>query len=205
MDLANQLLDEAGFEFGPDNWRRNPDGSELVIYWATTPPTTAAAETSLFFRLQNFHDLGINVQWWEDSHHAGARITEYLNSHGPLPFDLFEFGWSMGSNPVQAFIFGPAGYRSRPRGYSERMAEAMRVIQTDPRMWDTEFAIEAHREWQRAFYEFLPSFPTSMAVQIHAVNNRVWGYTTELNNNIREPGRWHMHLIGVTSEQRYVR
>jgi peptide/nickel transport system substrate-binding protein len=203
-DLANFLLDEAGYtQRCPAGFRMTPAGEELIIYYLRAQPTTVAAETNAWMQIQSFHDIGLNVQLYEDRFHESARVSEYNNMHGIRPFDIFDFGWSFGANPTQQATFGPNAISNRPRSTSAEMDAAIATIQGDPRMWDPEFSLQAHWDWQQAFYDYLPAFPTNLAVSIHAVNNRVWGYSTDTRIDPRLPGNWQWHLVRVTAEERY--
>jgi len=203
-EAAMQLLDEAGYAFGPDGFRRMPDGSELVIYMLYQNPATTAAEMRIELELQSIRDIGINAQLYDGRTVDFQVFGEMVNSHGPWGWDITVHGWSVGNNPNPNNLWGPYSVLNRPRYTSERFYYLLRDrIVNDERMWDPDFARETYWEWQRAMFDEVPFYPTTWSVVLSAVNNRVAGYSRDAYSDSRLGGNLVWHTVGVTAPTAY--
>ena len=202
---ANRILDAAGYtQRCPQGFRRNPDGSELVIRMLFNNPATAAAETSIQMQLQSFRDIGLDVRLYQDRTWDQNVALSMLNStDAPFNFDMFAGSWSVSTNPSPNNLWGPYSRLNRPRYTSPTFYEIINTIQTDPRMWDPDFALEVYHRWQRAFYDEVPAFPTTWSLGIRAVNNRVAYFNTRLPSNPRHPSHLQYHLVRLTAATPY--
>ena len=80
LPLARALLDMYGYvDRDGDGWREQPDGSPLVLQWATTPDQRARRRDDL--RRKDMNALGIRVafvpaKWPENLKNAGREAND---------------------------------------------------------------------------------------------------------------------------------
>ena len=201
---ANQILDQAGYtQRCPNGFRRRPDGSELVIHMLYQNPGSSAAETNIQVQMQSLRDIGIDVRLYQDRTWDTQVFTTMINQPGPHTWDVMSHSWTVGNNPSPNNIWGPYSRLNRPRYRSPAFDEIINTIQTDPRMWDEEFAKQVYHRWQRAFFDEVPAIPTRWGMNVLAVNNRVAYFTTRGPGNPRYVSNGQYHLVRLTAVNPY--
>jgi len=213
---AGRILDEAGYAMGSDGFRTRPCGSELVIYMLYQNPGSPAGERRMEIEMQSFRDIGLNVQLYRDRNPQGIparigrtvdfqRFGALLNSPGPLGFDVIVGGWSVGNNPDPTNLWGPYSLLNRPRFTSPQTYYIFSERLTSDQMWDSDFSRETYYMWQRAVYEEVPFSPTTWAVILRAVNNRVKNFSSAVHGDPTTPGATYWWLVQLTSDTPYRR
>ena len=203
-ERAMQMLDEAGYiDQTGDGWRDRPDGSPLVItYLATTG--SVANELNRALELQNWHSIGLNVQlyqgrlvdFWE------ATDIRFDETDGGV-VDMWQAGWGMGVDPSPRGIFGYNTRNNFTRWASDEWTEIMNRFDSDD-MWDPDFRAQAAYDWQWAVYDAAVMFPTTIAISLTAVNNRVANFSLEITGDMSVVSSRNPWLWALTAEEPYI-
>lgn len=108
-DLANQLLDEAGYERGSDGIRTMPDGSDPLVYQLYSRQNSSTSQETIKFLEGWLEDIGIGS-------------TSEVVSEGRLygiagdgTFDMYEWGWVTEPDPdyqASTFTCGQVSYEA---------------------------------------------------------------------------------------------
>lgn len=197
-DKANELLDEAGYEWKEgEKYRRDPDGNEFVLTFAA-PAGGDTAEPIAKYYMQAWEDVGINVELLNGRLQESNNYYEMLKEHGPADFDIFMGSAGLFSNPDPRIFNGPSSSFNYPRWQSEEtnaLLEAGGSIEA----FDMDYLKEVYDEWQAIMVEEVPQFPTRYGVSMVAVNNRIVNYSLD-----RGDERTYNYELGVTQEEPFV-
>ena len=208
MDRARQILDDAGYTFPYDGaeFRTRPDGSELVVIYAAQTGSQANINNREL-ELDNWRlDLGIDVRLYQDRLVEGGVFWEAMDVEVDSPVDMFTFGTGFGANPGSGVDWntGLNSPNNLTRFTSPEWQEAQARF-TDERMWDAAFSDETLQIWQQVMIEAQVMFPTTTAIGLTAVNNRVTNFSVE--NTFGDQSRaanWNTWLWALTAEEAYV-
>jgi len=202
LDRANQILDDAGYtERDSDGFRMRPDGTPLVV--------TYAAQTGSQANIDNRHleletwryDLGVNVVLFNDVLVANNVFWDALEIAQSNEIDMFTAGTYFGSNPTPNWTGSPWSANNHTRYTNPDWEYAFHRF-GDERMWDPEFVFETAQLWERTVSEARVLFPTTTALGLTAVNNRVANFSVANNDGNNEvPGLWNTWMWGLTAEE----
>jgi peptide/nickel transport system substrate-binding protein len=173
-ELSKRLLDQAGYtDTDGDDFRENPDGDQLTIYWANMEGP--GAETTSQFKIQQWAKVGLRVELYT------GRLMEfnafYDAVEGDDPgIDMFDAAWNTGFNPSPSILWGDRSPANYTRYHTPAMLELMSDIESES-AWDQQYQTERYKAWQQAFLDDPPAIPTLWRAQLFAVNNRVKLYT----------------------------
>lgn len=173
QDLANQILDEAGYEdIDGDDFRETPDGEQLVINFASMSGG-ATAEPIVQYYIQEWAKVGLNVQL------ATGRLIEFQAFYDMLEaddeqIDIYQAAWGTGHDPNPTGLYGKDASFNYPR-YVNEENEAILAKINSADAFDQEFKFAAFQEWQEHMFENVPVIPTLWRSEVFAVNNRVKG------------------------------
>ncbi len=106
-DEANRILDEAGYERGPDGIRTMPDGSDPLVYQLYARNNSEASKTTIQFLQGWLEDIGI------DSNVDTVSESRLYEIAGEGTFDMYEWGWSTEPDPdyqLSTFTCGQFSY-----------------------------------------------------------------------------------------------
>jgi len=201
---AMRMLDEAGYiDRTGDGWRDRPDGSPLVIiYGAITG--SAAAELNRALELQNWRDIGLNVDFYQGRLVEPAVMTDVRNAEADGGVvTMFTTGWGLGANPNPRGIFGNHTRNNHPRYTSELWCYIMDRFEDD-QMWNEDFLLETVDMWQWAVSDTDVLFPTNVAVVLTTINRRVANFTLEVTGDASAPNTWANFFWGLTALEPYV-
>ena len=201
-ERAEAMLDEAGYLRGADGYRTFPDGSELtVVFIATTG--TPANELSTALRMQNWDDIGIRVVLYQDRlvEAAVSSDVRFRETDGGI-VDVFGFGWNWGASPFPG-VFQPNTQNNQVRYRSEHWDYIFNRFNSDD-MWDEDFMMETINLWEHAIIDARNSFPTTQAIGLWAVNNRVTNFSLEITGDRTVVSNWATHLWALTAPTAYV-
>jgi len=204
MNKANQILDDAGYDqFDSEGFRLRPDGTELtIVYIATTG--TPANETNRALEIQNWADIGLRVEFYQGRLVEGTVQSDaitYETDGGVI--DMMTFGWAWGASPNPIGVFGPETRLNRTRYRSDHWDYLFERFGSDD-MWDEQFLLDTVQMWQEAVSDSGVIFPTTLAIGITAVNNRVANFSLELTGSRGAPSVNNAWLWGLTAEESYV-
>lgn len=173
-DMANQLLDDAGYEdVDGDGFRENPEGEELVINFASMAGG-ATAEPIAQYYMQEWNEVGLNVQL------STGRLIEFQAFYDMIEsdddeIDVYQAAWGTGSDPNPTGLYGETASFNYLRYVDEENSEILSRINSKE-AFDPEFKFQAFRDWQEHMYENVPVIPTLWRSEVFAVNNRVKNY-----------------------------
>lgn len=203
-ERAERLLDEAGYLRGADGYRTFPDGSELTIIYAAATGSPAN-ELNRALELQNWSDIGLRVELYQGRLVEAAVLTGIRNREedGGV-VDMFTSGWGLGANPNPRNIFGPATLNNHTRYTSDEWNYIIERFESE-QMWDPDFLMETVTMWQHAVSESMVMFPTTIAIGLQAVNNRVANFSLDITGDTSRVSSWNPWLWGLTNDTAYVR
>lgn len=108
-DMANQILDEAGYEdVDGDGIRENPDGEELVLNYATMEGGDTAEPLANYY-IQSWEQVGIKVE------KIDGRLLEFNDFYDRIgqqgnddpDIDVYSAAWSVGTDVDPTGLWGP--------------------------------------------------------------------------------------------------
>ena len=198
-ERARQLLDEAGYlDIDGDGFRENPDGTPLVITWATMAAENDEIYTA--FKLQQWADVGLNVRLFRGRTLDFHTFYSYIESDADEgSIDMFDAAWSVGLNPDPAVVWGHDTVLNFTRYTSPCFQDILRRIASEE-MWCGEFRRRAFDDWQWAFYNEVPAIPTLWRIQPIAVNNRVRNFSLERADGTGQVSLGAWHLVELTAD-----
>lgn len=189
-ELANQILDEAGYEdTNDDGFRETPDGEPLELNFAARANSDVAEPIALYF-IQAWEEIGLNVSLLEDTLHETNAFYDRVQANDPA-IDVFEGGWSVGSDPTPDGLYGETAAFNMTRYVSEENTEYIDNMLSPDGLTDPDWRIEQFHEWQEYFMnEAAPAIPTFWRTELQPVNNRVSNHA-------------HFQLPGYTYDDTY--
>ena len=206
-DRANEILDEAGYEWGPDGFRLDLDGNPFYVNlgWRVQP---GQDEIIVSHFQENLREVGIDLRLWDDTFIVHATLAA-RNITGDGPFELspnddmhmWQMGWSMGANPNPFTLWGH-NQRFNLANFTNPTFEAILADIASTDAWDPDFLADAYRRWAEAFDYYLPAIYEGWPIGLYSVNRRVANWT--LNRSTFGPDSLAWHRVGLTAEERYV-
>ncbi|WP_339179609.1 oligopeptide ABC transporter substrate-binding protein [Oceanobacillus sp. FSL W7-1293] len=196
-DMANQILDEAGYEdVDGDGIRENPDGEELVLNYATMEGGDTAEPLANYY-IQSWEQVGIKVE------KIDGRLLEFNDFYDRIgqqgnddpDIDVYSAAWSVGTDVDPTGLWGPNVIYNFTRWEDE---ENTRLLEegVSPEAMDLEYRQEVYSEWQEYMVEQVPVFPTVYRAELAPVNERV------VNWDIRQEGQEILRYeVGVTQDE----
>jgi peptide/nickel transport system substrate-binding protein len=202
-DLANQLLDEAGYVWNEgEPFRRHKDTGEFFhLVWAI-----ADNPTNQLLVPQHLNDwreyIGIDVRLWQGG------LMEFNDRIQTLQFDtdnggihMFDAGWMKGANPNPRALWGVTTHNDTRWQHPETDAILDRI--DSDAAWDTNYLMQAFADWQEAIYRHAAWIPVMTGVSLQAVNNRVLNYSVQRQDGVRNGGLGAFHLWALTQDAPY--
>ena len=171
LDLANQILDDAGFTVrDSEGYRLNLDGTPMTFtYGQHSNPTH---DVLVPLNIQNWAEIGLRVVMYEGDFLDWGLFTDIVLGAEVGPIDIFAMGWSLGANPAPHGLWSATAPFNMPRYTSPTFEQILYDINSDA-AWDPDFLRDAYMRWQHAFYDEVPAIPFTWNLDIIAVNNRV--------------------------------
>lgn len=170
-ELANQILDEAGYiDTTGDGFRDNPDGTPLVINFASMTGDEVAEPLTQYY-VQAWNDIGLKVE---------ATMLDFNTFYDQVAedhpdIDIFQAAWSVGIDSDPSVLYGrlaPFNYSRFVSDNNDRLLEAG----VSEEAFDVDFRREIYHEWQAYMLEQVPVFPTLWRSAFTPVNNRVLNF-----------------------------
>ena len=200
-DRANQLLDEAGFEWGADGYRLNQAGEPFTLILAFNE--AGANDIVAQLAIMDWSDVGIRVELLDGRMQEFISMTDMLTWDTDMgEVDIYFGAWVPGFNPNPESRWGNTQH-NRTRFQTPAISQIFYNL-SSPQAWDEEFRIEQYHELQRLFDHYSPIILNNWRIDIVPVNNRVIGYTTLIGDGITDYGgaiAWHR--VGVSAPAPY--
>lgn len=190
-DMANQILDEAGYEdVDGDGFRETPDGEELVIGFASMSGGDVAEPIANYY-IQAWAEVGLNVELVDGRLMEMNQFYDRVKADDPA-IDIYQGAWGTGTDVDQRGLYGRNAAYNYPR-YASEENDRLLAEGASAKAMDIEYRKEVYKEWQELMVEEIPVFPTLYRSVLVPVNNRVTGYSIDVSW-----GEWHE--VGVTQE-----
>src|SRR5699024_4705697 len=129
-DKANELLDEAGYEWKEgEDFRTDKDGNPFEISFATMSGDDVAEQISAFW-LENWADVGLNVKY------ATGRTVEFNAFYDKLEaddeeFEVFMGAWGVGTNPSPSGVYAKNAASNFSRYTDEEFQQTIENIDSN--------------------------------------------------------------------------
>ena len=195
-ELANQLLDEAGFkDTNDDGFREDPKGNELVVRLAMMSGSDIQEPLSQYY-IQQWAEIGIKAELTD------GRLLEFNDFYdrvqaGDENIDVFAAAWGVGTNPNPKESYGDHAPFNMSRYTSETLQEPIDRI-SSMEASDPEFLAKAYKDFQKAAFEEVPAIPLQWRTENSIVNKRVLNVDVGYGNGVQtnNSGEWQ-----VTAEE----
>jgi peptide/nickel transport system substrate-binding protein len=209
LNLANAMLDEAGYVWGSEGFRLDLNGQPFVVNFAMTH----SANNEIIFAMhqQNMRAIGIDFRLHNDSWTDFLFLVNYLQSfHGqdPTPqsrnsdLHVFQMSWSLGINPDPSSLWGDGQWLNLSKFTTPALQNALDRMNA-PQSWDPAFFGQAMRDFAAEFDAQRPAITASWHVIATAVNNRVANYSVE-RGHFYGTNAQQWHRVGLTAERPFV-
>lgn len=182
-DMANQILDDAGYEdTDGDGLREDPNGEKLQIMLAAMAGDETQEQVINYY-LQNWKEVGLDVQL------ATGRLIEFNTFYDKVQaddpeIDIFMGAWGTGTNPSPSGLYSETAVYNFSRYSSEELEGLLQAIDSEEAL-DAEYRAGKFREWQEYMAEVSAVIPMQFRYELFPVNDRVknwdYGYDTEFD------------------------
>lgn len=191
--LAMALLDEAGFiDTDGDGLREDPEGAPFIIHYdSMSGSQTAEARTQAI--LQNWREVGLNVQLNGGSLKERNTFYEAVENDDPS-VELFNGVWGLASDPDPSGLWRASDLWNYTRWSSKRSEELIREG-VGLKSYDIEYRKKVYYEWQKLINEEVPMIFFAERARITAVSQRLQGVHVNALSNIVEPQKWWIKEI----------
>jgi peptide/nickel transport system substrate-binding protein len=195
--LANQILDDAGYEWVEgEQFRRHKDtGEHFQIVWLVAD--SPVARIYVPHHQQNWAEIGLDVVLYNNNLiEFNLRIETLTHDLDEGEVHMYDAAWLFGANPNPSGLWGVTSHNDT-RYQSERLDGILAAIASQE-AWDQDWLIEQYYEWQLAVFEEAPWIPLMTGVEIFAVNNRVLNYSLIRQDGTKEVSEFAWHLWDLT-------
>ncbi|MCL2356864.1 MAG: ABC transporter substrate-binding protein [Defluviitaleaceae bacterium] len=203
LDLANKILDDAGFtERDAQGYRLNLDGSPMRFTYGQHSNPTHAVLVPL--NIQNWRDIGLRVEMYNNDFLDWNYFTDIVFGDAVGDIDIFAMTWTMGANPAPHGLWSETSSLNMPRYTSPEFRAILAQINAAS-VWDAAL----YSRWERAFFYEVPAIPLTWNLDLVAVNNRVANFSrVRTDSGLNQPGNMTAasrgsHLIGLTASAPY--
>ncbi|MCL2620597.1 MAG: ABC transporter substrate-binding protein [Defluviitaleaceae bacterium] len=203
-DRANQLLDEAGFEWLPgEEFRRNQAGDPFTLIFAFNEGGDNHIIAQVV--MQDWADVGIDVQLLDGRMQEFVSMTDLLqgdNDNGEV--DIYFGAWVPGFNPNPAGRWGPHSQSNRTRFVHPDITRVFENLDS-PQAWDADFRLANYHELQYLINYHVPMILNNWRIDLVPVNNRLSWQVTGVSDDVNRWGaQFPWHQVGVTRSAPYV-
>ncbi|WP_280770934.1 ABC transporter substrate-binding protein [Salipaludibacillus daqingensis] len=187
-DRANEILDEAGYEWDGD-FRTNPDGEEFTLN-LDYPTGNEIRERTAPIIQENLQAVGIQVNL-NSPREASAHFDRIEENDTDM--DLYLAGWSLASgDPDPSGYFLSTAAYNYPRYDDETFDQLMLEAITAPDAFDQEYREEKYNEWSEYMSEQLPVIPLYSQNVIYAHNANLQGITFKTHQILDDSHLWYL-------------
>ena len=170
-EKARKLLDDAGYkDVNGDGFREMPDGSPLTIHYLTMSGSEVAEPIANYY-IQNWKDVGLNVELNDGRLIEFNAFYEKLRKDDPA-VEMYSGAWGVGTDPDPSGLYSKVAPFNLPRWVNARNDELLKRIASEE-AFDEAFRVKAYQEWDENLLEEAPVIPTAYRLKLIAVNKRV--------------------------------
>jgi peptide/nickel transport system substrate-binding protein len=206
LDLANQMLDDAGYLMGPDGFRLDLNGEPFHVNFAIWH--TATNEIIFAMHQQNMAEIGIDFRLYDEMWIDWNVLTSYIETvHGIHPepqsrntdMHMLQMSWSHGSNPNPRWLWGDDQTFNFSKFTAPDFQEPLTRMDS-MEAWDPDFFRTAIMDFARVFDYYRPAITASWSVGLTMVNHRVANYDILRGWFLEDqPDGWHR--VGLTADR----
>lgn len=187
-EKAKALLDEAGYvDTDGDGFREDPKGKKLVIHYDAMTGSMAAEPRTRAI-LQNWRDVGLDVQLNGGQLKELNTFYEAVENDDPT-VELFNGVWGLASDPDPSGLWRPNDLWNYPRWSSKRSEELIHEG-IGVKSYDKEHRKQVYYEWQKLVNDEVPMIFFAERTNITAVNKRLQNVHVNSMSSIIEPQKW---------------
>lgn len=195
-DKANQILDDAGYEYDGD-FRTDKEGNELVINFASMSGGDTAEPLADYY-IQSWNKVGLNVELLDGRLMSFDAFYEAVGQHpdeqDSTEVDVYQGAWGVGSDVDPAGLYGPVAKFNFPR-YENEENDRLLEEGVSEDSFDAEHRQEVYKEWQELMVEEVPVFPTLYRSILVPINNRVVNWTLDADEEL------YRYEVGLTQDE----
>ncbi|WAA11781.1 oligopeptide ABC transporter substrate-binding protein [Fervidibacillus halotolerans] len=194
-EKAKQILADAGYkDTNGDGFVETPDGEELKLTFLSMSGGDTAEPLAKFY-IQNWKDVGINVELFEGRLHEFNSFYDLVGRKGndDPNVDLYQGAWGTGTDPDPYGLYSKTALFNFPRYVNEENEKLLEEGNSEKAL-DPEYRKEVYDKWQQLMIDNPPVIPTLYRYALTAVNNRVKNYTLENGTD------WGLEDISLTSD-----
>ena len=177
-EKAKEILDEAGYiDVDGDGFREDKDGNPMVFNFASMSGGETAEPIAMYY-IQNWQDVGLNVQLLEGRLHDFNAFYDRVQNDDPA-IDIYQAAWGTGTDPNPYGLYSKYTSFNLPRWDNEESEQLLAEGQSLEAAKDIELRKEIYNKWQELMLEEVPVVPTLYRYELVAVNDRVAYYTVD--------------------------
>lgn len=185
---AETLLQEAGYtDIDGDGWREDPQGQKLIIHYDAMSGNATAEERTQAV-MQNWRDIGLNVQLNGGKLKDLNTFYEAVENDDPT-VEVFNGVWGLASDPDPSGLWRVSDLWNYSRWSSERSEELI-LEGVQAKAYDRDYRMQVYHEWQQLINEEVPMIFFAERTNITAVSKRLQGVRINSISNINEPDKW---------------
>ncbi|MGX7348767.1 oligopeptide ABC transporter substrate-binding protein [Dolosicoccus paucivorans] len=182
IDLANQILDEAGFkDTNNDGFREDPNGEPFTLKLAAMSGSEVAEPETQYY-MEAWKAIGINVELVDGRLLEFNAFYDRLKEDDPA-IDVYLAASGVGGDPNPYTFFGRKGLMNYSRWATEENDKLLEDISSND-AFEENFRIKAYGDWQDYMNEEMPVIPTLYRYELTAVNKRVSNWDTQIGSDL---------------------
>ncbi|GEO67241.1 oligopeptide ABC transporter substrate-binding protein [Levilactobacillus spicheri] len=182
MKKAKALLDKAGYKKrNGSKWRSDPKGKALKIYFGAM--TSNAANTASYQDyLQQWHKLGLNVQYTGGKPMEMNSFYDTLQKPKQNKMDIWIGALSTSSEPSQSQLYGESAAFNMGHFVTKKNTQLINAM-NDNSAWNDTKRTKTFKEWQKYMNEQAAVVGNKFSYAWTPVNKRVKGFNVSPANN----------------------
>lgn len=176
LDKANKLLDDAGYKYAKegDKFRKDPDGNDLVIKFASMSGGETAQPIADYY-MQQWAKIGLNVELTTGRLIDFQAFYDKVQNDDP-DIDVYAAAWNTGSDPSPMGLYGATSQYNYSRFESEENTKLLNDIDSKE-SFDEAKRKEFFYKWQKYAAEEAFVIPTQYRYGVSPVSNRVKNFS----------------------------
>ncbi|HJE46025.1 oligopeptide ABC transporter substrate-binding protein [Levilactobacillus namurensis] len=179
---ANKLLDQAGYKKrNGSKWRSDPKGKALKIYFGAMT-SNAANMASYQDYLQQWHKIGLNVQYTGGKPMEMNSFYDTLQKPKQDKMDIWAGAWSVSSEPSQSQLYGDTAAFNMGHFVTKKNTELINKM-NDSSAWNDTTRTKTFKDWQKYMNEQAAVVGGKFSYAWAPVNKRVKGFNVSPANN----------------------
>lgn len=182
LKKANKLLDQAGYKKrNGSKWRSDPKGKALKIYFGAMT-SNAANMASYQDYLQQWHKIGLNVQYTGGKPMETNSFYDTLQKPKQDKMDIWAGAWSVSSEPSQSQLYGDTAAFNMGHFVTKKNTELINKM-NDSSAWNDTTRTKTFKDWQKYMNEQAAVVGGKFSYAWAPVNKRVKGFNVSPANN----------------------